>query len=281
MQIVTKNSEVQKITSQLVRAGKSIGFVPTMGALHAGHISLVRESKARNDISIVSIFVNPAQFAPNEDLTKYPRPIERDQKMLTEEGVDYLFYPSPAEIYPNVYKTFVTVKGLSDVLEGKTRPGHFTGVATVVLKLFNIVTPTNTYFGQKDLQQFLVVKNLIRDLNLSVNLVMMPIIRESDGLAMSSRNVYLSPKEREHALVLSQSLELIEKLIKGGERDVSVIHAKVKKYIENRGLVKIDYIAICDPVDLSPINIINGEAVVLIAAYVGKTRLIDNAIIKI
>ncbi len=280
MQVVTDSSELQKIAFQLVKEGKTIGFVPTMGALHAGHISLVKESKARNDITIVSIFVNPAQFAPHEDLSKYPRPIERDQEMLVKEEVDYLFHPAPLEIYPEGYKTYVTVKDLSDVLEGKTRPGHFSGVATVVLKLFNIVLPTNTYFGQKDLQQSLVVKKLIKDLNLPVNLIMMPIVRESDGLALSSRNVYLSPQERKDALALSQSLQLAQKLILGGEKDVAVIHAAMKQHIERHGSLRIDYIAICDPEDLSPIKLISDKVVILLAAYDGKTRLIDNMIVK-
>ncbi|HSW48268.1 MAG TPA: pantoate--beta-alanine ligase [Candidatus Saccharimonadales bacterium] len=281
MKIITGSSEMQKIAIELIREGKSIGFVPTMGALHAGHISLVKESKKRNDITIASIFVNPAQFAPHEDLAKYPRPIERDQEMLIAAGVDYLFHPEPVEIYPDGYKTYVTVRELSDVLEGKTRPGHFTGVATVVTKLFNIVMPTNTYFGQKDLQQFLVVKKLIKDLNQPVNLVMMPIIRESDGLALSSRNVYLSPKERKDALALSQSLKLAEKLIKEGGKDAEVIRGEMKKHIEGHGSLKIDYIAICDPEGMSTIKIIKDNVAILVAAYDGKTRLIDNVIIKV
>lgn len=279
MQIISDIRKFQKITAQLNRTDKSIGFVPTMGALHIGHTSLIKESKAKNDITIVSIFVNPTQFAPHEDLTKYPRPFEKDKTLLNSEGVDYLFFPSLKSVYPPDYKTYITVKGLSDILEGKSRPGHFTGVATIVLKLLHIVQPTNTYFGQKDLQQCIIVRKLIKDLDFPVNFHIMPIIRESDGLALSSRNIYLNEKERKSALCLSQSLKLAKKLISGGEKDVDIIKKNMKKLIENYPEITIDYVAICDAQELLPLKKIDKKTAILVAVYVGKTRLIDNIIV--
>lgn len=281
MQIVSDILKLQKTTTQLARRGKSIGFVATMGALHAGHRSLIEASKAENDITIVSIFVNPEQFGPHEDLTKYPRPLEKDQELLEKLEVEYLFHPILEFIYPQEYKTFITVKNISGIWEGETRPGHFTGVTTIVAKLFNIVQPTNAYFGQKDLQQFIIIKKMTAELNFSINLHMIPIIRDKDGLAFSSRNVYLNREERNEALALFQSLEVAKKLLNMGERDPAKIHAKIKQHIEKHKLLKIDYIAICEPVNLLPVKIISNDVVILLAVSAGKTRLIDNIIINI
>lgn len=279
MKIITSVQEIQTITLELRKIGKTIGFIPTMGALHEGHLKLIKESKNKNDITIVSIFVNPTQFLPTEDLAKYPRPFEHDKKLLEQEKVDYLFYPDPKIMYPNGFQTYVTPNKLSIILEGKSRPGHFTGVATVVLKLFNLVNPTNTYFGQKDFQQCTVIKQMIKDLNLSVVFNMVPTVRDEDGLALSSRNIFLSTQERVQALNLYQSLLLAKKLIKKGNKNTEFIKNKMKEYLQNNNLIRLDYIEICDADDLSPLKVVSKKTVILITAYVGKTRLVDNIII--
>lgn len=211
MVVVQKIQEMKEIAKKLKKEGKSIGFVPTMGYLHEGHLSLVRLSKQQNDITIMSIFVNPIQFGPNEDYDRYPRDFERDKSLAEKEGVDYIFYPSVEEMYPEDFKTVVSVKKITEIMCGKSRPGHFDGVATVVLKLFNIVNPDRAYFGQKDAQQLAVIKQMVKDLNLDVEIVPCPIVREQDGLAMSSRNVYLSEEERKSATVLYRALNLAKR----------------------------------------------------------------------
>ncbi len=279
MDIIIGAERMQKITHELRKKNKTIGFIPTMGALHQGHLKLVRESKAVNDLAVVSIFVNPAQFSPNEDLGKYPRPFENDRKLLRNEKVDYLFYPNAEAIYPAGFQTYVSVNNLSNILEGKSRPGHFTGVATVVLKLFNLIQPINAYFGQKDFQQCVVIKQMVRDLNLPINIHMVPTVRDQSGLALSSRNIYLNNQERLQALSLYQSLLLGKKLILAGNKNVLAIKTKMGNYLQRYTLVRLDYIEICNPENLSPIKVISKKIVILIAAFVGKTRLIDNVII--
>ncbi len=270
---------MQKITSDLHKKSKTIGFIPTMGALHKGHLNLVTESKKKNDITVVSIFVNPAQFSPTEDLARYPRPLEHDKKLLEQEKVDYLFHPNVKTMYPNGFQTYVTPNNLSNILEGKSRPGHFAGVATIVLKLFNLVNPTNAYFGQKDFQQCIVIKQMVRDLNLPVKINIVPTVRDKDGLALSSRNVFLSSQERLQALSLYQSLLLGKKLILAGNKNVKKIKAEMNNYLQKYKLIRLDYIEICNIEDLSIVKVASKKAVILITAFVGKTRLIDNIII--
>lgn len=279
MDVISGIDQIQKITTELHKKGKTVGYIPTMGALHEGHLTLVRRSKAINDITIISIFVNPKQFGPQEDFKKYPRPIEKDQALLIKEKVDYLFYPSSSAIYPPGYQTQVTVNIFSDILEGKSRPGHFTGVATIVLKLFNLIKPTNAYFGQKDFQQVVVIRQMTRDLNLPINICAVPTIRDIDGLALSSRNIYLNTQERLDAVALYQSLQLAKKLIRAGNKNVQAIKIKMKKYLQKYKSVNLDFIEICDLNDLSQVRIIEEKVVILIEAYVGKTRLIDNIVV--
>lgn len=279
MKIIADIHKLQQISSELHKKSKTIGFIPTMGALHNGHLKLVTESKKKNDITVVSIFVNPAQFSPTEDLARYPRPLEHDKKLLEQEKVDYLFYPNVKTMYPDSFQTNVVTTKLSKIIEGKSRPGHFNGVATVVLKLFNFVQPTNAYFGQKDFQQFVVIKQMAKDLNLPIIINVVPTVRDKDGLALSSRNVFLNSQEREQALSLYQSLLLGKKLILAGNKNVPMIKTKMKNNLKKYKLIRLDYIEICKSDDLSPVKVISKKVVILIAAHVGKTRLIDNIII--
>lgn len=279
MKIISSLQQIQKISLELHKIGKTVGFIPTMGALHEGHLKLVRESKAENDVTIVSIFVNPAQFSPTEDLGKYPRPIQRDKKLLCQEKVDYLFYPDVKVMYPDGFQTYVTANKLANILEGKSRPGHFSGMATVVLKLFNLVSPTDAYFGQKDFQQSVVVKQMVGDLNLPMNINVVPTVRDKDGLALSSRNIFLNADERLQALSLYQSLLLGKKLILAGNKNVQTIKTRMKRYLKKYNQVRLDYIEICNPENLSSLKTILKKVVILIAAHVGKTRLIDNIIV--
>ena len=279
MKIVITVKEIRKIVQELRQENKSIGFVPTMGALHAGHLRLVKESKNKNDVTIVSVFVNPKQFGPKEDLTKYPRPFEQDKKLLEQEKVDYLFYPNSKEIYPNGFQTSIIVNELSKILEGKSRPTHFAGVSTIVLKLFNLINPTNAYFGQKDFQQCIVIKHMIKDLNLSIKINTVPTVRDKDGLALSSRNIYLNTQERVQATALYKSLQLAKQLIKSGNKNSEKIKKEIKKYLQKYKLVNLDFVEICDLNNLLPVKEIENKVVVLIEAYVGKTRLIDNILI--
>ena len=278
--IVEKVKDMKELSEKYLKENKTIGFVPTMGFLHEGHLSLVRRAREENDIVVVSIFVNPTQFGPNEDYESYPRDFERDVKLLKELNVDVVFYPSVEEMYPKDFSTYVDETKLSRYLCGKSRPGHFRGVCTIVTKLFNIVRPTRAYFGQKDAQQFRVIKRMVRDLNMDVELVECPIVREHDGLAMSSRNIYLSDDERAQALALYNSLKLAENLIKSGERDAEVVKNAMKEFLSRYDKVKIDYVEIVDEETLEPVKHIEGKVIVAIACWVGKARLIDNVIVQ-
>jgi len=279
MKIVTKIIDVKKELKEVRSQGKTIGFVPTMGYLHEGHLSLVRESLQSTDVTVVSIFINPAQFGPKEDFKEYPRDLERDSELLEREGVDYLFVPDKNEIYPEGYETYIEVLNLQDKLCGRSRPGHFRGVNTVVLKLFNIICPDISFFGQKDAQQAVILKRMVQDLDLDVRIEVLPIIREKDGLALSSRNAYLSREERKAALVLSKSLKEAQSMIEKGERDSVEIVNRMREMINSEHLVKIDYIEIVDMVKLNPIARMEKEVLVALAAYIGKVRLIDNTIL--
>ena len=264
-----------------VRAnGTRLGLVPTMGALHEGHLSLVRAAKAQCDTVAVSLFVNPTQFGPTEDLAKYPRPFERDRELLEKEGVAILFAPSVDEMYPKGEITRVVVEGLSDKLDGRSRPGHFRGVTTVVSKLFHIVEPDVAFFGQKDAAQSAIIRRLVRDLNFPVGIVICPIVRDPDGLAMSSRNAYLNPKERQRALVLHRSLDLAEEKFRAGQENVAQLIAAARDVFAREPQVRLDYFEIVDPDTLDPVEHIQQPALVAVAAYVGSTRLIDNVILN-
>jgi pantoate--beta-alanine ligase len=256
--------------------GKRVGFVPTMGALHEGHLSLVRAARARCDLVVVSIFVNPAQFGPSEDLAKYPRTFERDCELLARENVDLVFAPSVEEMYPPGALTWVTVEELSDKLDGRSRPGHFRGVTTVVSKLFHIIEPDVAFLGQKDAAQVAIIRRMVRDLNIPVEIVTCPIVREADGLAMSSRNAYLNPEERKQALVLQRSLMRVKKLAEEGERNAAKLVALGVDELTSEPSVRLDYFEIVDPACLDPVEDISKGAVIAVAAYVGATRIIDN-----
>jgi pantoate--beta-alanine ligase len=254
-----------------------------MGALHAGHLSLVRAARVSSDVVAASIFVNPTQFGPSEDLAKYPRTFERDCELLEREGVELLFAPAEREMYPAGAVTWVTVEGLSDKLDGGSRPGHFRGVTTVVAKLFNIVEPDAAFFGQKDAAQVAIIRRMVRDLNLAVEIVVCPIVREADGLAMSSRNAYLDPEERKQALVLHRSLMRVQSLVDAGERDVAKLAAVGRAEFSGEAVVqsavRLDYFEIVDPQTLDAVEDISGGALVAVAAFVGSTRLIDNLLL--
>ncbi|ACJ76248.1 pantoate--beta-alanine ligase [Thermosipho africanus TCF52B] len=278
MKVIEKIEEMKKISREILESKKAIGFVPTMGFLHEGHLSLVKAAKSENDITVVSIFVNPTQFGPNEDYNNYPRDLERDLSMLKDMEVDYVFVPSVEEMYPDSFSTYVEEIKLSRFLCGASRPGHFRGVCTVVTKLFNIVKPTRAYFGQKDAQQFRVLRRMVRDLNMDVELVEMPIVREPDGLALSSRNTYLNDEERKEAVRLYKSLLKAKELIESGEKDVEIIKNEMKKILTHP-LLRIDYIEIVDEENLEPVEKIDRRVIIAIAVFVGRARLIDNMII--
>jgi len=261
-------------------AGRTIGFVPTMGFLHEGHLSLVREARRVSDVVVVSIFVNPLQFGPKEDFRVYPRDIDRDSRLLEPLGVDYLFSPSEGEMYPPGHATFVEVQGLQDRLCGRSRPGHFRGVCTVVLKLFEIVRPDRAFFGQKDAQQALIITRMAADLNLGVTVETRPTVREPDGLALSSRNAYLSVEERRAATVLWRSLEEVRRECAGGETDAEALLRTMQGLIDREPLAKVDYLAIVRPDTLEPVSRVEGETLVALAVYFGRTRLIDNILLR-
>jgi pantoate--beta-alanine ligase len=261
------------------RKGKSLGLVPTMGALHEGHLSLVRAAKAQCDLVVVSIFVNPLQFGPNEDLAKYPRNFDRDRELLAKEGVDYIFAPRVEEMYPAGAVTYVTVEGLSGKLCGRSRSGHFRGVTTVVSKLFNIVEPARAFFGQKDAAQSTIIRRMVRDLNISVRVVVCPIVREPDGLAMSSRNAYLDAGQRKSALVLYRSLTAVQERFDQGERKAPVLIDAGKQTLAHEPLVRIDYLEIVDPETLEPVDDLSRGGLAAVAAFVGNVRLIDNFVL--
>ena len=272
-------SSMKATCRQVTRSGKTLGFVPTMGALHEGHLSLVRASTSRCNVTAVSIFVNPLQFGPTEDLAKYPRTLERDSAMLEEAGVDLLFFPSVEEMYPPGAKTRVHVAELSEKLDGASRPGHFLGVATVVNKLFEIVRPDLAFFGQKDAAQVAVLRKMVRDLDMDVEMVVCPIVREKDGLAMSSRNAYLTAEQRQQALVLHRSLMRVQAAADQGQRDAARLREIGEQVIAEEPAARLDYFAVVDPDTLDPVQDVGGGALVAVAAYVGATRLIDNILL--
>jgi len=279
LKIYATIGEMRNACRAVRRAGKRQGFVPTMGALHEGHLSLIQAARAACDVVVVSIFVNPAQFGPNEDLAKYPRSFERDCELLEREGVELLFAPTVEEMYPADAETWVTVEGLSGKLDGRSRPGHFRGVTTVVAKLFHAVEPDAAFFGQKDAAQVAVIRRMVRDLNLAVEIVVCPIVREADGLAMSSRNAYLDPEQRKRALVLHRSLMRVQELVEAGERDVAKLLAAGREVFGGESSVRLDYFEIVDPDTLDPVADVSGGALVAVAAYVWNTRLIDNILL--
>jgi pantoate--beta-alanine ligase len=272
-------AEMKAACRQVTRNGKTLGFVPTMGALHEGHLSLVRASKARCDVTAVSIFVNPLQFGPAEDLGKYPRTMERDTALLEQLGADLLFTPAVEEMYPPRAQTYVLVEDLSNKLDGASRPGHFRGVATVVAKLFEIVRPNLAFFGQKDAAQVAVLRKLVNDLDMDVEVVVCPIVREKDGLAMSSRNAYLTSEQRQQATVLYRSLLRVQSVVDRGERDSAKLIEIGKQVIAQEAGVKLDYFAIIDLDTLDPVADVSHCALVAVAAYIGSTRLIDNILV--
>lgn len=276
MQTLETIQAVRKQVNLWRQAGESIGLVPTMGALHAGHQSLIERAAEENDHVIVSIFVNPTQFAPNEDLTSYPRKLEEDQALCEKAGVEVIFHPEPQEMYPSGFDTFVEVHGTTEVLEGASRPTHFRGVTTIVLKLLQIAQPDRAYFGQKDAQQVAVIQQMVRDLNVPVEIIACPIIREVDGLAKSSRNVYLNPAERKAALVLSRALNLAQQRLNAGTREPKQLIQLIIEEISKESLAKIDYVEIVDQKTLQKVETINAAILVPIAVYIGNTRLIDN-----
>lgn len=280
MKIIETIAEMRAFINQAKRQGKSIGLVPTMGALHEGHLTLMRSAKAACDVVIASIFVNPTQFGPNEDYSCYPRVLAKDSEKAASVGIDVVFHPSPSEMYPYGYATYVNVAGLTEKLCGLSRPDHFRGVTTVVCKLFNIVQPDKAFFGQKDAQQVLVIQRMVRDLNMTVNIEIVPIVRESDGLALSSRNAYLSDKERTAALVLSRSLQIAEQTVQQGEQDIAKIRQAVVNEISAEPLASIDYVEIYGHPDLQPIKVLAGKALLALAVKIGQTRLIDNKILE-
>jgi pantoate--beta-alanine ligase len=254
----------------------TVGFVPTMGYLHEGHLALVKQAKIENSAVVVSIYVNPTQFGPREDLGAYPRDLDRDIELLRKEGTDIVFVPPDDEMYPSEFSSWVDVEKVTERLEGASRPGHFRGVATVVAKLFNIVQPTRAYFGQKDAQQVVVIKRMAADLNMNLEVVVVPTVRESDGLAMSSRNMYLSPKERQAGTILFKALTLARQLRGGGEKDAENIRQQMTALIQKEPLAQIDYVSIADAETLEELNSLDRPAVASLAVRIGKTRLIDN-----
>lgn len=279
MKIISSIKEMKKEINSLKRKRKTIGFVPTMGYLHEGHLSLIRECVKKVHFSVVSIFVNPTQFGPGEDFEDYPRDFKRDSDILQKEGVDYIFHPSAEDMYPSDYKTYVQITELENKLCGRSRPGHFRGVSTVVLKLFNIINPDIAFFGQKDFQQSVIIKRMVRDLNLEVRIEVLPIVREKDGLAVSSRNTYLTPEQKKAALCLYSSLKVAQKMVEEGEKDTEKIIKKVEDIINQESYAKIDYVEIVNTQNLNPISRLEDEALMALAVYIGKVRLIDNTII--
>jgi pantoate--beta-alanine ligase len=280
MEIIRTIKEIKEFSSQARHAGKTIAFVPTMGYFHEGHLRLMREGRKRGDLLIISLFVNPTQFGPNEDFKNYPRDFERDRKMAEEVGVDILFAPEASDMYPPNHQTIVRVEKVTRNLCGRSRSTHFQGVTTVVLMLFEIVMPHVAIFGEKDYQQLVTIQQMVRDLHMSVEVLGMPTVREADGLAMSSRNTYLLPEERKAALSLYRSLQKAKGLLQKGERKVDRILHEMNEILQSEPLVRIDYVQICDAHTLQDVDRIEGEVVVALAAYLGKTRLIDNLVYR-
>lgn len=280
MQITGKISDVRSQVKEWKKQDLTVGFVPTMGYLHEGHASLMKRARAECDKVVVSIFVNPMQFGANEDLDSYPRDLEADSKLCESIGVDLIFHPEVEEMYAEGFCSFVDMNGLTKELCGKSRPIHFRGVCTVVSKLFNIVTPDKAFFGQKDAQQLAVIRRMVRDLNMDIEIVGCPIIREEDGLAKSSRNTYLNDEERKAALILSQTIRLGEKLVEEGEKDAGKLVAAMKENIEKEPLAKIDYVEAVNMDTIEKVDVIAPNTLVAMAVYIGKTRLIDNFIVE-
>jgi len=273
MQVVRTIAEIRALRQKL---SGTVGFVPTMGYLHEGHLALVRQARRENAAVIVSIYVNPTQFGPREDFGAYPRDLDRDLELLRKEGTDIVFVPLDDEVYPPGFSSWVDVEKVTERLEGESRPGHFRGVATIVAKLFNIVQPTRAYFGQKDAQQVMAIKKMVADLNMNLEVVIVPTIRESDGLAMSSRNIYLNPKERQAATVLFKALTLAQQLRRGGKKDAEGIRRRMALLIQKEPLARVDYVSIADAETLEELNLLDRPAVASLAVRIGKTRLIDN-----
>jgi len=280
MRVCNTIEDMQAACRAARTGGKRLGFVPTMGALHDGHRSLVQAAMASCDVVAASIFVNPTQFGPNEDLAKYPRTFDRDRELLEKESVELLFAPSVEEMYPAGAVTWVTVEELSSKLDGRSRPGHFRGVTTVVAKLFHIVEPDVAFFGQKDAAQVAIIRRMVRDLNIPVEILACPIVRETDGLAMSSRNAYLDPQQRRQALALHRALRGVKKSWEAGERSAEGLAAVGRAEIAAEKAVRLDYFEIVDPESLEPVENVSEVALVAVAAFVGQTRLIDNILLQ-
>ncbi len=281
LRVIKNITEMQEILFSVRTEGKTIGLVPTMGYLHEGHLSLVKEAKKDCDIIVMSIFVNPLQFGVGEDYDIYPRDLTRDKQIAEEGGIDYIFHPTTTEMYPENYSTFVNVENLTDVLCGAQRPGHFKGVTTVVLKLLNIIFPYRAYFGQKDAQQVIVIKKMVRDLNLPVKIITVPIKREDDGIAISSRNLYLTREERKQATCLFKSLKLAEQMILQGENQAEAVKREIENEINKNNLAKIDYIEIVNAETLDNVELVKGSILIALAVKFGKTRLIDNLMMEV
>lgn len=279
MKVVGTIKEVRELVKEWKKNGETVGFVPTMGYLHEGHGSLITKAREKNDKVVVSIFVNPMQFGPTEDLDSYPRDLEKDSKFCESLGADLIFHPEPEEMYHDDFSSYVDMSVLTEELCGLSRPVHFRGVCTVVTKLFNIVQPDNAYFGQKDAQQLAIIKHMVQDLNMDINVVGCPIVREEDGLAKSSRNTYLSPEERKAALILSKTVKLAKELIDAGEKDADVVVAKMKENIETEPMAKIDYVKAVNGLTMQQQKEIKAPMLIAMAVYIGKTRLIDNMIL--
>lgn len=280
MQVVKTIKEVREIVKEWKKEGLSVGLVPTMGYLHEGHESLIVKSVSQNDRTVVSVFVNPIQFGPTEDLEAYPRDLERDKALVERAGGDLIFNPEPSEMYPSHFTSFIDTTETTELLCGAVRPIHFRGVCTVVGKLFNIVAPNRAYFGQKDAQQLATIRRFVRDLDFDIEIIPCPIIREEDGLAKSSRNTYLNPEERQAALILSKSLKKGKEAIENGEKDVKKVISIITESLQTEPMARIDYVEVVDFENIQRIEEIEGETLVAIAVYIGKTRLIDNFIVK-
>lgn len=281
IKVVSTVRETRAQVKEWKKQGLTVGLVPTMGYLHEGHQSLIKKAVEENDRVVVSVFVNPIQFAPNEDLETYPRDLEADKRLCDSTGADLIFHPTPDEMYPDGFSTHIQMDNLTKELCGKTRPTHFGGVCTVVGKLFNIVQPDKAYFGQKDAQQLAIIKRMVRDLNFDIEIVGCPIIREPDGLAKSSRNTYLNADERKAALILSKAIKLGEELVADGERNAQTVIKAMTDKINTEPLARIDYVNVVDALSIEPLDVVKGEVLVAIAVYIGKTRLIDNFITAI
>ncbi|MEE8637991.1 MAG: pantoate--beta-alanine ligase [Candidatus Margulisiibacteriota bacterium] len=280
MRVIKDLKEMHSYSAKMKRRGKRIGFVPSMGYLHEGHLSLVEAARKKADVVVVSIFVNPTQFGPGEDLARYPRDLTRDKKLLRNFEVDVLFLPEANKIYPKGYKTYVEVEGPSKIMCGRSRPTHFRGVTTVVAKFFNIVSPDYAFFGEKDFQQQVIIKRMVRDLNFPIEIISLPIVREFDGLAMSSRNKYLIPSERSAATILYKALSFAKKEVENGERNSHKLLLKMRSLIEAEPAVKLDYLVMVHPETLEELKKIKGKGLIALAAFVGKARLIDNLLVN-